>query len=626
MQLRQPKLFPPPQSGRAARNDDRLTPNLTNIFLALVPKTTAETEVIARLLEDAIRSEWKSIASKCWKFCQAADVIDQNLEARFHRQRDRFLAVAWQVTPLADAVSVRRMLRQLPLSPETLQMLEEASDADLPFAASAARTAWQLDAARQVRNFMAWKESAAQPGQTQQKDSLTGREEHVAGGRVWWEKQIRGKGYPWTTLFRERQKSEYFGAITLIKRVWHLAYLEPEHKLFAGHRREPVADEFPFPSTFHIATHDPAKHEDDPSERTPEEESDRVVRYFAVLAMDGDHMGQWMAGERFGQPTTPELQRDFSVRLSRFGLRCARPIVEACDGRLIYAGGDDVIALLPSDTALACAGFLRTAFRGSACFVEPLANLATVLLSRHKSKADGKCMGQNRGEHYVSRFLQRAADGTLFDQNSAGPRSLRRLDLGENLELPGPVADVSAGLAIAHFKEPLQDVVRAAQHAESRAKNNLGRSALAVALIKHSGETVAWGAKWDGGGLRLLNALQEGVACGFLSGRFPHRLAEELAKYRNPPALPDVPDVAEFAARVDEILKLEFAAVLRRQRGLVADSASANQFRQRLADDFAAYLQSLADEPPQSRLCAVIGLCQTVAFFTKPSDVTEIHP
>jgi hypothetical protein len=73
--------------------------------------------------------------------------------------------------------------------------------------------------------------------------------------------------------------------------------------------------------------------------------------------------------------------------------------------------------------------------------------------------------------------------------------------------VPGPKADCSVGIAIAHFKAPLQDVVRTAQAAEKRAKRNpdqggLGRSAVAVTLMKRSGEIIEWGAKW-GGGLEL---------------------------------------------------------------------------------------------------------------------------
>src|SRR5690606_1331619 len=109
-----------------------------------------------------------------------------------------------------------------------------------------------------------------------------------------------------------------------------------------------------------------------------------------VLALDGDEMGKWISGikapeigdqlskeareyfEKHGnadflkarRPLSPSFHLQFSELLANFGLHCARRIVEAFDGSLIYSGGDDVLAMLPADTALRCARALRAAFRG----------------------------------------------------------------------------------------------------------------------------------------------------------------------------------------------------------------------------------------------------------------------
>src|ERR1035441_1892046 len=97
--------------------------------------------------------------------------------------------------------------------------------------------------------------------------------------------------------------------------------------------------------------------------------------------------------------------------------------------------------------------------------------------------------------------------------------------------VPGPAADASVGIAIAHFKSPLQDVVRAAQDAEKRAKKELGRSAVAVTLFKRSGETIEWGCKWAGGGLELYRAIADALNAKKLSAKFPYRAAELLLPY-----------------------------------------------------------------------------------------------
>ncbi|MDO8945354.1 MAG: type III-B CRISPR-associated protein Cas10/Cmr2, partial [Desulfobacterales bacterium] len=275
------------------------------------------------------------------------------------------------------------------------------------------------------------------------------------------------------------------------------------------------------PNTRGIAGHQPEK---DCGDDETAEDAATSEKYFAVLAFDGDEIGKWISGEklppfstqladyhdhgkevrhgaleyferdsnpdgkeslkdRFAnflkspRPLSPSYHLQFSEALGNFALLCAGPIVEAFDGRLIYAGGDDVVALMPADTALACAEALRSAFTGG----EVQAPDGTVLF---RSPAPG--------------FL--TSDRWKDDHGRGRPIPFL---------VPGPAADASVGIAIAHFKAPLQDVVRAAQAAEKRAKNQLGRSAVAVTLFKRSGETNEWGAKWDSGGLDLYCALAD---------------------------------------------------------------------------------------------------------------------
>lgn len=123
-------------------------------------------------------------------------------------------------------------------------------------------------------------------------------------------------------------------------------------------------------------------------------------KYFAVLMMDGDEMGKWLAGDnmpRYEQvlhPDTlatlqnrgnqqnqnepdwqsilqsnrlmsPAIHGFISRALGDFSLKLVRHIVEnRYPGKLVYAGGDDVLALLPLDCALKVARELRAAFSG----------------------------------------------------------------------------------------------------------------------------------------------------------------------------------------------------------------------------------------------------------------------
>src|SRR5439155_21476570 len=84
-----------------------------------------------------------------------------------------------------------------------------------------------------------------------------------------------------------------------------------------------------------------------------------------------DGVGGWnaekasgLAAEKVQRPLGPGYHTALSDALSNFGLYCAGQVVDAFSGQLIYAGGDDVLAMLPTSLALDCAHALQLAFRG----------------------------------------------------------------------------------------------------------------------------------------------------------------------------------------------------------------------------------------------------------------------
>lgn len=152
--------------------------------------------------------------------------------------------------------------------------------------------------------------------------------------------------------------------------------------------------------------------------------------YYALLLADGDKMG--VALDALGDL---RAHREFSRALDeRFSSRCAE-IVRAHQGSLIYAGGDDVLALLPVHTALDCAYALNAKFRAA---------------------------------------MQRCFQGT----NIAPPT-------------------LSAGLAIAHHQEMLGSVRDLAKVAEKMAKTQ-GRDSLAIAVRKRNNDPLFLCDRWDG--------------------------------------------------------------------------------------------------------------------------------
>ncbi len=82
--------------------------------------------------------------------------------------------------------------------------------------------------------------------------------------------------------------------------------------------------------------------------------------FYAVLFMDGDSLGKHMSD--------PNKQQAISAALGRFirgradAVKGVPDIVEKNNGFLVYAGGDDVLAILPLEDALKCALDVRQAY------------------------------------------------------------------------------------------------------------------------------------------------------------------------------------------------------------------------------------------------------------------------
>ena len=185
------------------------------------------------------------------------------------------------------------------------------------------------------------------------------------------------------------------------------------------------------------------------------------------------------------------------------------------------------------------------------------------------------------------------------------PKNLRAI-------VSGPATECSVGIAIAHFKSPLQDVVRAAQTAEKHAKNQLGRAAVAVSLFKRSGEITKWGTQWASGGMELYQEIARRLENGDLSAKFPHRVCQLLEPYCS-----KLEDAEDFPAV--EVITREFAFATSRQsaQGKAAENETA------LAPLLATYLKKIRPITlAQTQLTALIGLCTTVAFAHRTRNET----
>lgn len=644
------------RSGKKPKHNSHLpflTPNLPNVFVAVVPAERAAE--LGEIVERAIREEWSEIARHVWEYCDEAEMIPEEeagfmkaeRQGRFLRQVEQFLSISWQTTPWPQSLekaldAARSYSEETPVFKAagrvqavvdySCQTMPEKDRDDRCYANHLEGGVWQLglgvgwslmlaiandrlDAVRQTRDFAGWASGAWERGTFQNKDSLGGKAEAVAGGRDWSDRADK-KGGDWKRLFKH---PDWLSATTLIKRTWHLAYLKKPWSLKTG------ACEFTMPDTRNLADHRPFDEAEDSSDELTFAEG----KYFAVLALDGDKIGKWVSGERtpkyesqFSQQESaagnhdkgavnyfrdnegqkilntqrllsPSYHLQFSQALSNFALLCARRIVEAHQGRLIYAGGDDVLAMLPADMALSCAVALRDAFQG-----------------REVEREKGDILSRAPG------FL------SIKKDQQGNPISFI---------VPGPEADCSAGIAIAHYKAPLQDVVREAQRAEKRAKQNPPKnengdaSTLAVTVMKRSGEIQNWDCKWDSGGIEASEILLRAMKSNCVSAKFPHRVIEYLEPLSSRPGSEEgeqidggrgnVTTAPDFSRRVSIDIVSRFVELTADQQ--TGSNCDVEEVK-KVVDSVKEYAETLTS--PERVIRDIIGLMTVTAFASRTAE------
>ena len=219
------------------------------------------------------------------------------------------------------------------------------------------------------------------------------------------------------------------------------------------------------------------------------------VPYAAVLKADGDRMGQLLSRARSAQAS-----RDISRALQGFA-SSVRGIVRAHRGHAIYAGGDDVLALLSLERARNCASALALAFW------EHLSGIA------------------------------------------------ERMELDDD-ERP----TLSVGVGIGYVIEPLGALRALADRAEQQAKGDAAlsprnrRNALAILLRIRSGAELHWRAQWTD--KQAFEALDR-FADAYRRGELPTRAAYDLRDIgRRLARLPDSGDETARGMRNAEVDRL----------------------------------------------------------------------
>jgi CRISPR-associated protein Cmr2 len=262
----------------------------------------------------------------------------------------------------------------------------------------------------------------------------------------------------------------------------------------------------------------------------------KLKKYYAVLYLDGDNMGKWLSGEllpeiqyaynseiwekklpeefkkglitqleeiysdkKARKVLTPAIHSAISTALRNYAIEFVRKIVEEEHlGKLIYAGGDDVLAFVNLKDLFDVMEKLRWAFSGQ------------IELENETIKVDTE---NNSG------FVLK--DGVYY------------LTMGKN-------ATCSMGVVIAHYKEPLKIVIDKVFEMNKKAKES-GRNRFAICLLKHSGEERVGVAEWKIGDCltteilkKLTNMMNiENEDKKYISDRFIQKFKTEFYKLKD---------------------------------------------------------------------------------------------
>ncbi len=208
-------------------------------------------------------------------------------------------------------------------------------------------------------------------------------------------------------------------------------------------------------------------------------------KYYAVLLMDGDHMGK-----RLSQANSLEEHRALSESLRVFSVKHVQEIVEnQYLGRVVYAGGDDLMAFLPLDTVLDAVRDLNRVFQETI----GLTASAGIVIAHHTAPLDGVLKVAREAEKEAKESYGRNAVVFTVLKRSGEPLKVgARWQYADTLALVRELRDHFLG-EVNGQKVELSPRFAFEAEREARALTKLGRAAHKAALarlLKRHGEGV----------------------------------------------------------------------------------------------------------------------------------------
>lgn len=509
-------------------SDVRNIASLPNKFVILIPFNHAES--IAENIQNHIQKEWLNLTKLVTGL-----VIDQVqlrnpqeidfLEKMIISQAESFWELQWSAAQLLgedDIEEVAKLLPEIAYSQQSklLNILNEIIRDKSHYQKSGKGTLYSVSHTLVQSALAAHKMKRKDHRKTQQgeKCSICGEFEALHSEaykegqsakdyseyiKEFWKRIATGKEI-------EFRKNEHLCAICYTKRMVYRIFKNQNAEGHILHTSFSDADKFPStteislfdwferhgipkPERIRLADKLHNKEEGTETNHLDKKPLNNGDKYYAILVMDGDHMGKLINGstiasnwetimhpiivKRLKNPefdkiyrenwekifnehkkraVTPSIHAAISEALGDFSIYGVEPIIRKFNGRLIYAGGDDVCAVLPMKNAVTAAMKIRN--------------------------------------YYISGFKYINADESIDIKEPWNPKPGKisvLMGKGEGLT-------ISAGILICHHKESLTEMISQAQKLlKEKAKRETKRNALALQLKKRSGGSRFAVYKWE---------------------------------------------------------------------------------------------------------------------------------
>ncbi len=513
---------------------DKTIANFPNKFLFFVPFD--KMEQIGEEIVKHIKSEWKNLTDIVYKkLIKQTNIQEDSDEAKyllglFERQNENYWDMQWSVVRLVGEKEIGKVGKLLAESAyknqvDVLKIFNEIikdktnyekAGKGVLYSVSHSLVQSALAAQKSIKKI----EREEEPGE---KCQMCGEFE-VLHDREY-KKYISAKEYSenlkdfWRDINKywksdaDFNENERLCSVCLTKRIIGEALRENgvDHILNSAFKN---ADSFP--STTMVALYDYYKREniDDMQKRKEiaqalfENKADKYKdikdrdKYYAILIMDGDKMGDLINGKTTGSTwksimhpdiikrledsdfdakyskswqkiykdypkrlLTPSIHAAISESLGDFAIygvsSIIKKLIKEYEGRLVYAGGDDVCAIMPVDKVLEAAYKIQEYYKSSF-----------------------RIINEEGGSKEIKEVFE-LKSGKLS------------VNLGKG-ESDNDKISISAGILICHHKENLSEMIKRAHSLlDKKAKDEAGRNACAIELRKRSGGSRYFVRKWN---------------------------------------------------------------------------------------------------------------------------------